>query len=195
MHSGNKIEELKSVLQGRKEAELQKKKEATEEGDKKREELELKLRETEENLKKAEETARENQDKYVRLYAEFENYRKRVLKDKEDLKYSSEEKIIREILPLLDDLQLALKHAEQSTDLNALLEGMRLIQKQTQTTIEKLGIEAFASAGYAFDPHIHEAVAHQESDQHPANTVIQEYRSGYKFKGKLLRPSMVVVAK
>ena len=195
MQSGNKVEELKSVLQGRKEAENQKKKEGSDEIEKKTEESDRHLKELEENLKKAEENARENQDKYVRLYAEFENYRKRVLKDKEDLKYASEEKVIREVLPLLDALQLGLQHAEQTSDLTALLEGMRLMHKQVQSTIEKLGLEVFSSSGKVFDPHIHEAVAHQESDQHAPDTVIQEYRSGYKFRGKLLRPSMVVVAK
>lgn len=197
MQTGNKVDELKSVLQGRKEAEKRKENEAdTGSGETglQNEETEAQLKAAEEAQKKAEEQARENQDKYVRLYAEFENYRKRVLKDKEEAKANAEEKMIQEILPLLDDIQLALQHAEKSADVKALVEGMKLMQKQVQNALQRLGIETLNSVGQSFDPHIHEAVSGQPSADHAPNTVIQEFRAGYKYKGKLIRPAMVVVS-
>ncbi len=162
-------------------------------------ELEAKLEERESELKKAQEQAQEqaqeNQDKYLRLYAEFENFRKRSQKEKEELGRYAHEQVIKELLPILDDFERALSHAEIAQDVKVLVEGLKMVEKQMVGALERFGLKSFSALGETFNPHLHEAMAHQASHEHAPDTVMAEYRRGYTLHGKLVRPALVAVAK
>lgn len=129
----------------------------------------------------------------LRLQAEFENYRKRVAKEKEDLlKYGSEQLIIK-LLPVLDNFDIALESQKDSED-KKLFEGIQMIVDQIHDTLEKEGMEIIPTVGEPFDPEIHEAVIREESEEHSENTVTMELRRGYSFNGKVIRAAMVKVA-
>ena len=197
----NKIDELKQVLKNKKDVEHAKQAEESEghldkeSADKIIKDLSAKLQNQTEELNGVQKESKEHQDKYIRLYAEFENYRRRAQKEKEDLARYAHEQVIKELLPVLDDLERALTHAEQSKDLKSLIEGIHLVERQLLSNLERFGLKAFSAIGEVFNPHLHEAMAHQESTKHPADTVISEYRKGYTLHGKLVRPALVAVAK
>jgi molecular chaperone GrpE len=145
-----------------------------------------------------EQTEKEKQDLYDRLLrstADFDNFRKRVSKEKDDLIRYGNEKLARELLPVIDNFERALQQAEKSADNKALREGIEMILKQFIAVLEKFGVKYFTSVGQPFDPNKHEAMVHQESGEHEENAVISEFQKGYYLHEKLLRPSLVAVAK
>lgn len=134
-------------------------------------------------------------DKLLRLQAELENFKKRVERDKcEFFKYALE-KLIKDFLPVLDHLELAIKSAKASRDFDSFSEGIQLIYKQLKEVLEKEGLNNICSVGEKFDPCKHEAVMHVESKNHEKNVIIEEHKKGYFLKDRLLRPAMVTVAK
>ncbi len=146
-------------------------------------------------LAEKEKEAAANYDKYVRAVAELDNYKKRAVKEKNEiLKYGKEE-IVKDILPFLDSLDRALEHAEASNDIQAFKEGLKLIQDQLFSCLKKHGVEAIECTGIAFDPNFHEAMMQMESADHEENEVINEFQRGYLLNGRLLRPSKVCVCK
>ncbi len=131
--------------------------------------------------------------KYLRLYADFENYRKRVNKDKEELVRYGNESLIYELLPVLDNLELALKHA--TGDLNAgLVQGVEVTLKELHRTLEKFGVTRIAAQGQPFDPAVHHAMSQVERADLPEKLVAEEFRAGYRYRDKVLRPSLVSVS-
>ncbi len=202
MQAKDKVEQLKASLQAKKEAE---ERVASAKGmisPGLEDQYKKKITELEEALNKAkgggsefEEKFKETQEKFVRLYAEFENYRKRAAKDIEEAKHYGYEKVVKEILPVLDGLEKALEHAAQAEDREAIVQGIELVLKQFLKAIENFGVRPLYAVGQPFDPNYHEAMAHQESEEHEPDTVVQEYRRGYVFQNKLLRPALVTVAK
>jgi len=145
-----------------------------------------------------EQTEKEKQDLYDRLLrstADFDNFRKRVSREKDELIRYGNEKLARELLPVVDNFERALQQAENSPDNKALREGIEMILKQFITVLDKFGVKYFTSVGQPFDPNKHEAMVHQESCEHEENAVISEFQKGYYLHDKLLRPAMVVVAK
>lgn len=136
----------------------------------------------------------EMNDKYLRLYAEFENYKKRVNKDKEELiKYGNENLIIN-LLPILDNLEMALKHATDDLS-SGLVQGVEITLKEMKRTLEKFGLTVIEAEGKPFDPSIHHAMTQVEREDLNENTVVEEFRKGYMLKDKVLRPSLVAVSK
>jgi molecular chaperone GrpE len=135
----------------------------------------------------------EQKQKYLRLYADFENYRKRINKDKEDLVRFANENIIHDLLPSLDTLDIALKHVGDSDD-NGLAEGVRNTLRELLRTLEKYGVAPIEAEGKHFDPEYHHAVARVERDDMDEGTVVEEMRKGYLYQGKVLRASMVSVS-
>jgi molecular chaperone GrpE len=133
-------------------------------------------------------------DKYLRLYAEFENYKKRVSKDKEELVKYGNEKLLHELLPVIDHLEMALKHASNDAS-SGLVQGVEITLKELKKTLQKFGITEIAADGQAFDPLIHHAMAQVERDDVAENTVIEEYRKGYMLNEKVIRAAMVAVSK
>ncbi|AFQ45834.1 nucleotide exchange factor GrpE [Desulfosporosinus meridiei] len=138
--------------------------------------------------------ADEHKDHMLRLQAEFDNYRKRTQKEKtEIIKYASE-RLISELLPVLDNFERAASSAQVNPDFNAFSQGIDMIYRQLQTALNKEGLKAIEAAGQPFDPNLHDAVLRVESDEHPENTVVEELQKGYYLKEKVLRPSMVKVS-
>jgi molecular chaperone GrpE len=132
-------------------------------------------------------------NKYLRLYADFENYRKRVNKDKEDLVRYGNEALLHELLPAIDNLELAMKHG--SCDVNSgLVQGVEVTLKELQRTLEKFGLTRIEAAGKPFDPAVHHAMSQVEREDIPDKMVAEEFRAGYRYRDKVLRPSLVSVS-
>jgi molecular chaperone GrpE len=136
----------------------------------------------------------ELKDKYLRLYAEFENYKKRVQKDKEELIKYSNESILYEILPVIDNLELALSHAADDIS-EGLLKGVEITLREFQRIAGKFGLAAIEAEGKPFDPAVHHAMSQVERADVEDKTVVEEFRKGYMFGDKVLRPSLVAVSK
>jgi molecular chaperone GrpE len=134
-------------------------------------------------------------DRLLRTMAEFDNYKKRAAKDKEDLTRYGNERLLRELLPVMDNFERALEQAKNSPDLKALQDGLEMILRQFVSVLEKFGVKGFSSLGEPFDPNRHEAMTHQESAGHEENTVISEFQKGYNLHDRLLRAAMVAVSK
>ena len=150
----------------------------------------------EESFKRARETSdrlKETHDRLLRTAAEFDNFKKRAVKEKEDVQRFGIERLLKDFLPVMDNLERALDHAEQH-DPKQVIEGVRLVQKLFETTLAKHGVVGFSALGKPFDPSLHEALMQQESDE-PAGTVVSEMAKGYKLNDRLVRPAAVVVSK
>ena len=132
-------------------------------------------------------------NKYLRLYAEFDNYKKRVNKDKEELVKFGNESLIYELLPILDSLELALKHAQEESQAG-IVQGVEMTLKELQRTLEKFGVARIEAAGKKFDPSIHHAMTQVEREDIEEKMVAEELRTGYLFRDKVLRPSLVSVS-
>ncbi len=133
-------------------------------------------------------------DKYLRLYAEFENYRKRMIKEKEDLHKYGSESVVYELLPVIDNLELALSHVKSDTE-DSLVQGVNMTLKELKRTLGKFGLSKIESQGKPFDPQYHHAMAQIERDDVEEKTVVEEFRKGYIFKDRVMRPSLVSVSK
>ncbi len=132
--------------------------------------------------------------KYLRLYADFENYKKRTHKDKEELVKYCNESILYEILPVIDNLEMALSHAVDDVS-EGLVKGVQITLREFQRVMEKFGLIPIEAMGKPFDPSVHHAMSQMvRSDVHD-KTVVEEYRKGYMFGDKVLRPSLVAVSK
>jgi molecular chaperone GrpE len=150
------------------------------------------------SLEAKEKEAAENYDRYLRAMAEMDNYRKRAARDKEDaIKYGNE-KLIKDILPILDSLDRALHQASEASVRNnfeAFQQGLELINSQILGCLERHGVVKIAAKGQEFDPDWHQALLQVETPEMEGNRVIDEYESGYTLHGRLLRPSKVSVSK
>jgi molecular chaperone GrpE len=134
-------------------------------------------------------------DKLLRRQAEFENYRKRVERERGEVYQHGRDDVLLQFLPVVDNFERALSSLETSEgDAEALLHGVELIHKQFKDALSKLGLEPVEAVGQAFDPHVHEAVTTEATDKHKENTVIQEFQRGYRIGDRLLRPAKVKVA-
>ena len=141
-----------------------------------------------------EQEARDNWDKLLRERADLENYRKRASREKEELLNYGVKSIIEEILPVVDNLERALEHANED-GLPALVEGVRMTHSLLMTALKKYGVCAVeGSCGTLFDPAFHQAMNQVETSDQPPNTIALELQKGYLLKERLLRPAMVSVA-
>jgi molecular chaperone GrpE len=150
----------------------------------------------EESFKRSRDTSERLKDTHERLLrsaAEFDNFKKRTLKEKEDVQKFGSEKLLKDLLPVMDNLERALDHAEQH-DLKSVVEGVRLVHKLFESTLSRYGVVGFSAVGKPFDPSVAEALMQQESDE-PPGTVVSEMARGYRLNERLLRPAAVVVAK
>lgn len=147
----------------------------------------------EERLAAAQEEAKLNYDKYLRSQAELQNVLKRHERELADRTRYEGEKLAKALLDVVDDLERALSHGAGTSE--GLADGVELVLKSLVTALENHGVERLESHGQPFDPAVHEAVAMIESSEQPAGTVIEEHRSGYRLRDRLLRAAMVAVAK
>lgn len=134
-------------------------------------------------------------DKYLRLAAEFDNYKRRVQRDQQDTIRFANEKLFKDLLPTLDNLERALQSGREQDRIEGLLEGVDLTYKHFLDTLQKMGIQQVSSVGEVFDPAKHQAVGQVESTTIPENVIVDEYQKGYFVHDRILRPAMVTVAK
>lgn len=134
-------------------------------------------------------------DKYLRLSAEFENYKKRSSREISDFRKYANECVFKKLLTVVDNLERAIDSGEKPNNQNSILEGIQLTHKELTKLFEAFGIKPVEAQDSPFDPAFHQAVTQIESDEHPENTVINELQKGYTLHERLLRPSMVVVSK
>jgi molecular chaperone GrpE len=146
-------------------------------------------------LQEMEKKAAENYDKYVRAAAELDNYKKRAVREKGDAIRYGNENLLRDILPLVDNMDRAMEHACNSDDFNAFREGLKMLQGQLLSCLQKHGVEQIEAVGRDFDPHVHEAMLQVESKEHEESKVVGEFERGYLLNGRLLRPSKVSVCR
>ena len=137
----------------------------------------------------------EFRDLLLRKTAEFDNYRKRVDRERQAADQAAAADLISELLPLIDDLERALAAEADAGAVEAYRAGVELIRRQLLDVLARRGVAPLDTAGQQFDPHFHEAVAHEESADHDAGQIIDEVRRGYVMGARLLRPAMVRVAR
>ena len=151
------------------------------------------LKELEAKVTTLEKEKKDNWDRYLRAAADLENMRKRQKRELEDAKFDAKNKILKEMLPVVDNLERAIEHASQAGS-NPIVEGVQLVLRQFTTAFERLDVVPVEAMGQPFDPNLHEAISQQESEQ-PPGTVVQVLQRGYRSGERLLRPALVVVAK
>jgi molecular chaperone GrpE len=150
-------------------------------------------------LKRVQAALAEAQDAVARRQADFENYRKRVERERTETYKRVVGEVVRKLLPVVDNLGRALDaersvEATESKEFRHFLNGVELIAKQLNELLESFGVEPIAAVGERFDPHIHEAVVTEPSDEHEPDTVVEELARGYRIGDRLLRPAMVKVS-
>jgi molecular chaperone GrpE len=139
----------------------------------------------------------ENRDKYVRLLADFDNFRRRAHKDRQDVLAYGHENLVKDLLSTVDNLDRAIEHAHQNDggDLASLLQGVELVQRELYAVLAQHEVHVIEAEGSEFDPALHEAMAQVQDDAAPPNTVIEVLQRGFQLRDRLLRPARVVVAK
>jgi molecular chaperone GrpE len=137
---------------------------------------------------------KENWDRYLRAAADLENLRKRQKREMDDVRLESKGRVLKEMLPVVDNLERAIEHATATAGTNPIVEGVQLVLRQFLTAFERLDVTPIEAGGQPFDPNLHEAISQAESDA-PPGTVVQVLQRGYKSGDRLLRPALVVVAK
>jgi molecular chaperone GrpE len=146
-------------------------------------------------LNAKEEEVKTNYDRYIRQVAEMENFKKRTARDREESVRYANETLVKDLLPVIDNLERAIGHASSGDNGKLLVEGVDMVLKGFLDTLAKHGVRPVAAVGLAFDPAHHEALAQVESAVHPPNTVIEAHQSGYLMRDRLLRPALVTVSK
>lgn len=148
--------------------------------------------ERDEKIKSLEDELNTQKDKYVRLAAEYDNYRKRTANEKLSLYDDATAKAVTELLPVADSMRMALENMKDADP--EILKGMELVSNQLAKSFEKLKVEAYGNIGDEFDPNIHNAISKVESDELGENTIAQVFQTGYKIGDKIIRHAMVQVA-
>ena len=154
------------------------------------------LREENQALRAELEALRGAEDRLLRLSADFDNFRKRNLREREESHRYGHEIIVKDLLATVDNLERAVEHARRGGgDFESMLQGVELVQRELHGVLAKHGVTRIEASGEPFDPTVHEAVAQQEDGSVPANTVVQVYQPGYRLLDRLLRPARVVVSR
>jgi len=149
-------------------------------------------------LAKAEAEKKDNYDRFLRAAADLENHRRRTKRDLDDARAEARTRVLKEMLPVVDNLERGLAHAEDAAtagDSAAIVDGLRLVLRQFNHAFERSDVTPVEAQGQPFDPNLHEAISQVESAEHPPGTVVSVLQRGYKLGDRLLRPSLVVVAK
>jgi molecular chaperone GrpE len=136
----------------------------------------------------------EAKNRMMRVAADLENFRKRAHREKDELRRYGIDKVVLELLPVLDNLERALEHS-QSADAGTIVDGVRMVHRQFVGALRKHGVEGFESKGEKFDPQKHEAIQQLESAEHETGTILEQYQKGYYLHDRLIRPALVVVAR
>ena len=147
----------------------------------------------EKDLQKAKEELAEEKDKFIRLQAETDNFRKRLSREKDEFSQYANERLFKELIPIFDNLERALE--DPSNDIKVLNEGLEMILKQFSSFLKKENVELINAIGEQFDPTVHEVLTSEESSEHEENTIITQFVKGYTINSRVLRPSQVVISK
>lgn len=147
-----------------------------------------------EQLAAARQEAAANYDRYTRAVADLENFRKRTLREKEELRQFAASGLMEDVIPILDNLSLGLAAAKQQTEVKGIVDGVALVLEQFKSTLGRHGLKEVSPAGQRFDPNFHECISHQPSDSVAEEHVMQVVRPGYTLNGRLLRPASVIVS-
>ena len=148
-----------------------------------------------EQLENKETEAKTNYDRFLRQAAEFENYKKRTSRDRDDAIRFAKESVIKDLLPIIDNLERAVAHASGGGNGKPLVEGVEMVLRSLVDALGKHGVTQISAVGQPFDPAKHEAMAQLETDAHEPNSVVEELHKGYLLHDRLLRPALVTVAK
>lgn len=159
------------------------------------EELKAQLELSQEKGRELTQKLRDEHEKMLRAVADLDNYKKRAAKEKEDVQKFGVEKLLKDFLPVLDNLDRAVEHAASASDFEGLKTGVAMTRKLFEDALGKSGIKSFSAKGQAFDPRLHEAMQQMESAEVPPGHVALEVARGYMLHDRLVRPAMVVVAK
>lgn len=155
-------------------------------------ETEVQEEQPEETTQAADNAYEELNKRYLRLLADFDNFKRRTTGEKEDIAKYGTMTLVKELLPVLDSFELALKNqpADSAESLKAFQDGFEKVQKQLVDCLTKAGLERIEAIGQEYDPNFHEAIMVVDDESQPANTVFDELRAGYKFKDKVIRPTV-----
>ena len=154
------------------------------------------LKEMEEKLESMGQEVKENYDRFLRVSAEFENYKKRAAREMNDFRKFANESFVKAMLPVVDNLDRAIESSSNDKQADtSMLEGVDMILKEILKIFEQFNVKPFESLGKTFDPSLHQAVMQEETEVYPENSVVNELQKGYMMHDRLLRPAMVVVAK
>ncbi len=150
----------------------------------------------ESRLEAAEQARQAEQDRYMRLYAEFDNYKKRTAREMNEFRKYATENLIKELIPVVDNLERAISSSGEDTrDKSCILEGVEMTRKEILRVLEKYEVKPIDALGTSFDPNFHEAVGQEESETEADNIVVRELLKGYTMHDRLIRPTMVIVSK
>jgi molecular chaperone GrpE len=149
----------------------------------------------EDQLTAAKKEAGENYNRYLRAVADLENFRKRTVREKDELRQYAATRVLEDLLPVLDNLALGLAAAKQpGAEMKGLIGGVEMVMAQLKAALANHGLVEINPVGQAFDPHLHQAISHQPSADIPAEHVLTVVRTGYALNGRLLRPASVIVS-
>lgn len=157
--------------------------------------LEAEVNKIKDQLRLKEEEAKENYERFLRTCAELENFKKRAAREKEEFIRYALERMVRELLPVLDNLERAVEHSKASQDFSGLVEGVDMTVKQFLQCMDKFGVTPVTAVGERFDPTRHEAIMQVDEGDYDSDTVVGEHQKGYILNDRLLRPCLVTVAK
>jgi len=160
-----------------------------------RKEREKEIEELKKKVEEKEKEVKEHHDRLLRVAADFDNYKKRAAREKEEWVKFANEDLIKSILPFVDNLERALNHSEKTEDIQSLIEGIKLTIQQLLKILNKFGVSPIESLGKPFDPTMREAMLVVETDQHEPNQVVEEFQKGYLLNDRLLRAATVSVSK
>jgi len=157
-------------------------------------EFDLRGDQLQQELEAAREDAAKHLDAAQRVQAEFENFRRRTMREMEETRKRAGQRIVEELLPVLDNLERAIDHTVAGGDLEHLLKGVELVHQQLTDVFTKEGVEVLDPFGEFFDPNIHQAIGQREDTEVPEGTVVEVFQKGYALGGKVVRPAMVIVS-
>lgn len=158
------------------------------------ENIQAQIKELQEKLKEAEQKAEENYNRFLRAQADFENFRRRTRKEKEELEAYASVSLIEQLLPVLDNFERAIEAGKQTEDQEGMLKGVEMVFNQIKQVLQQQGLVEIEAVGQPFDPHVHEAVMQVESEEYQSGYVVEELQKGYKLKDRVIRPAMVKVS-
>ncbi|ANQ64412.1 nucleotide exchange factor GrpE [Staphylococcus equorum] len=146
-----------------------------------------------EEIQQLKQDVQENEEKYLRLYAEFENYKRRIQKENQTMKAYKAQDVLNDILPTIDNIERALQIEGENEQFQSLKKGVEMIYESLINALKENGLELIETEGHQFDPNIHQAVVQDNNPDFESGEITQELQKGYKLKERVLRPSMVKV--